>query len=87
MAWTFPHGFDPATRYDSCRVACLCPVDGASARADIPANFTPNPVTVISDGTSAAMSSVTGSFEHFAPWKTIEGRDVFTAKPALEVLI
>jgi type I restriction enzyme R subunit len=56
-------------------------------RADIPAVFTPNAVTVISDGTSAAMGSFTGGFEHFAPWKTIDGRQVVTAKPALEVLI
>lgn len=56
-------------------------------RADIPVIFTPNAVTVISDGTSAAMSSFTGAFEHYAPWKTIEGREVVTNKPALEVLV
>jgi type I restriction enzyme R subunit len=54
---------------------------------DIPALFTPNAMTVISDGTSAAMSSFTGVFEHYAPWKTIDGREVVTSKPALEVLI
>src|SRR5690606_15744834 len=36
---------------------------------------------------SAAMSSFTGGFEHYAPWKTIDGRDVVTGRPALEVLI
>ncbi len=56
-------------------------------RNDIPSIFTPNAVTVISDGTSAAMSSFSGAFEHYAPWKTIEGREVVTSKPALEVLI
>ncbi|MCL5446095.1 MAG: type I restriction endonuclease subunit R [Actinobacteria bacterium] len=56
-------------------------------RNDIPSIFTPNAVTVISDGTSAAMSSSSGAFEHYAPWKTIEGREVVTSKPALEVLI
>lgn len=56
-------------------------------RADIPAVFTPNAVTVISDGTSAAMSSFSGAFEHYAPWKTIDGRDVVTNKAALEVLL
>jgi type I restriction enzyme R subunit len=56
-------------------------------RADIPAVFVPNAVTVISDGTSAAMSSFTGAFEHYAPWKTIDGRDVVSGVPALEVLI
>ncbi|MEX5718202.1 type I restriction endonuclease subunit R [Geodermatophilus maliterrae] len=55
-------------------------------RTDIPAIFTPNAVTVISDGTSAAMSSFTGGFEHYAPWKTIEGRHLITNLPALEVL-
>ena len=56
-------------------------------RADIPSVFTANAVTVISDGTSAAMSSFSGGFEHYAPWKTIEGREVVTDRPALEVLI
>lgn len=56
-------------------------------RTDIPAIFTPNAVTVISDGTSAAMSSFSGGFEHYAPWKTIDGREVITNLPALEVLI
>ena len=59
----------------------------ANYRTDIPSVFTANAVTVISDGTSAAMSSFTGAFEHYAPWKTIEGREVVTNRPALEVLI
>jgi type I restriction enzyme R subunit len=56
-------------------------------RKDIPVVFTPNAVAVISDGTSAAMGSLTGGFEHFAPWKTIDGREVVSDRPALEVLI
>ncbi|MDO5675899.1 MAG: type I restriction endonuclease subunit R [Propionibacteriaceae bacterium] len=56
-------------------------------RHDIPAVFVPNAVTVISDGTSAAMSSFSGGFEHYAPWKTIDGREVVSGVPALEVLI
>jgi type I restriction enzyme R subunit len=56
-------------------------------RTDIPVIFTPNAVTVISDGTSAAMSSFTGAFEHYAPWKTVDGREVVSDRPALEVLI
>jgi type I restriction enzyme R subunit len=56
-------------------------------RRDIPVVFTPNAVTVISDGTTAAMSSFSGAFEHYAPWKTVEGREVVTSKPALEVLV
>ena len=56
-------------------------------RADIPSVFTPNAVTVISDGLTAAMSAFSGGFEHFAPWKTIEGREVVSNRAALEVLI
>ena len=56
-------------------------------RAQIPSVFIPNAVTVISDGTAAAMSSFSGGFEHYAPWKTIDGRDVITNHPALEVLL
>lgn len=56
-------------------------------RSDIPSLFVSNAVAVISDGTSAAMSSFTGGFEHFAPWKTVDGREVVTNLPALEVLI
>lgn len=56
-------------------------------RLDIPSVFVPNAVTVISDGTSAAMGSYSGAFEHYAPWKTIEGREVVSSLPALEVLI
>ena len=56
-------------------------------RHDIPGVFVPNAVTVISDGTSAAMSSYSGSFEHYAPWKTIEGSDVVSNRSALETLI
>ena len=56
-------------------------------RTDIPSVFSTNVVSVISDGTSAAMSSFSGAFEHYAPWKTIEGREVISGLPALEVLI
>ncbi|HLI50969.1 MAG TPA: type I restriction endonuclease subunit R, partial [Thermomicrobiaceae bacterium] len=56
-------------------------------RNDIPSIFTANAVTVISDGSTAAMSAFSGSFEHYAPWKTIDGRQVVTDRPALEVLI
>ncbi len=56
-------------------------------RHDIPSIFTPNGVTVISDGTTAAMGSFSAGWEHFAPWKTVDGREVVTSKPALEVLV
>lgn len=56
-------------------------------RHDIPSLFVPNALAVISDGTSAAMGSFTGGFEHFAPWKTVDGREVVTHLPAIEVLV
>ena len=56
-------------------------------RRDIPALFTPNALVVIPDGTSAAMGSFSAGWEHYAPWKTIDGREVVTDRPALEVLI
>ncbi len=33
------------------------------------------------------MSAFSGGFEHYAPWKTIDGRDVVAGLPALEVLV
>jgi type I restriction enzyme R subunit len=57
-------------------------------RSDIAPIFDFNAVTVVSDGVAgAAMSSFTGAFEHYAPWKTIDGRDIITNRPSLEVLI
>jgi len=43
-------------------------------RRDVPVLFTSNALVVISDGTSAAMGSFTAGWEHYAPWKTIDGR-------------
>src|SRR5262249_32208690 len=56
-------------------------------RTDIPSVFTPNAVTVISDGLTAAMSAFSGGFEHYAGWKTIDGRELVTNRAALEVLV
>ena len=56
-------------------------------RKDIPSIFTPNVVCVASDGLGAVMGSFSGGFEHYAPWKTIDGRKVVTDKPQLEVMI
>lgn len=56
-------------------------------RNDIQPIFTPNAVSIISDGTSASMGSFTAGWEHYAPWKTIDGREVVTDRPALEILI
>ncbi len=56
-------------------------------RKDIGAMFTPNAVCVISDGLGALMGSFSAGFEHYAPWKTIDGRTVVSDRPQLEVLI
>lgn len=56
-------------------------------RKDIPSLFIPSAITVLSDGVSSSMSSYTGAYEHYAPWKTIEGRELVTDRPSLEVLI
>ena len=56
-------------------------------RNDIPAVFVPNVVTVISDGLGAAMGSFSAGFEHYAPWKTIDGRELVTDRSQLEVLV
>jgi type I restriction enzyme, R subunit len=56
-------------------------------RHDIPAIFTPNAISVVSDGLAALMGSFSAGWEHYAPWKTIDGREVVTNKPPLEVLI
>jgi len=56
-------------------------------RDDIPGVFTPNAMCVVSDGMSALMGSFSAGWEHYAPWKTIDRREVVTNKPPLEVLI
>jgi type I restriction enzyme R subunit len=56
-------------------------------RSDIPSLFTPNVVCVVSDGLGALMGSFSAGFEHYAPWKTIDGRTVVSDRPQLEVLI
>ena len=49
--------------------------------------FVPNVVAVISDGLGAAMGGFSAGFEHFAPWKTIDGRELVTDRSQLEVLV
>ena len=56
-------------------------------RRDVPSLFTPNAVCVISDGMGAKMGSFSAGYEHYAPWKTIDGRAVVADRPQLEVLI
>ena len=56
-------------------------------RNDIPSLFTANAVCIAADGLQAVMGSFSGGFEHYAPWKTIDGREVIVNRPQLEVLI
>ncbi len=56
--------------------------------AEIPSLFRTNVVNVVSDGLQARMGSTTAGWEHYAPWKTIDGHDVADPSvPQLEVLV
>ncbi len=56
-------------------------------RSEIGAIFVPNAVCIASDGVNAVMGAFSAGFEHFAPWKTIDGREVVSGRPGLEVLV
>jgi type I restriction enzyme R subunit len=56
-------------------------------KSQIPSIFVPNAVCVASDGLGAAMGSFSAPWEHFAPWKTIDSRNVVTDLPDLEVMV
>ena len=57
-------------------------------KAQIPELFTFNQVVVISDGISARAGSLTARWEHYAPWKTIDGDGLAPAGlPQIEVLV
>lgn len=58
-----------------------------SYRDDIPSLFLTNALTVVSDGTTAAVSTFTANFEHYAPWKSIEDAEPVAGMPALKVLV
>lgn len=53
----------------------------------IPALFATNEVLVVSDGTEARVGSLTGGFERFGPWRTIDGSPVPNALPRIQVLL
>lgn len=54
----------------------------------IPVAFTWNQVTAISDGVQARAGSFSGKFEHFAPWKTIDGDETVSgAVPEIDTLV
>ncbi len=56
-------------------------------KSQIPSIFVPNAVCVASDGLGAAMGSFSAPWEHFAPWKTIDSRNILTDRPDLEVMV
>lgn len=57
-------------------------------KAQIPSLFTTNEVLVVSDGTEAKMGSLTGGFDRFGPWRTIEGTELAPdSQSRLEVLL
>ncbi|MHB1526639.1 MAG: type I restriction endonuclease subunit R [Candidatus Dormibacteria bacterium] len=54
--------------------------------AEIPALLAYNAVSVVSTGTQARVGPLSGAFEHFAAWKTIDGRSLARSDvPELEV--
>ena len=54
----------------------------------IPDVFTWNQVTVISDGVQARAATLTSGWEHYAPWKTIDGMSLEPpGVPQVEVLV
>jgi type I restriction enzyme R subunit len=55
-------------------------------RQQIPDVFTWNQFTVISDGVNARAGTFTSGWEHYAPWKTIDGASVVSGVPEIEVL-
>lgn len=52
----------------------------------IPDLFTWNQITVISDGVNARAATFTAAWEHYAPWKTIDGNSLTTGISEIEVL-
>lgn len=56
-------------------------------RDQIPDVFTWNQVTVISDGVNARAATFTAGWEHYAPWKTIDGMGVAKGMSEIEVLV
>lgn len=57
-------------------------------KQDIPTLFPYNEILVVSDGTEARVGTLTGDWEWFMPWRTVEGDEIAPKKTAeLEVLI
>ena len=58
----------------------------ATYAAQIPALLAFPAVSVISTHTQARLGALGGRFEHYAPWKTIDGSDPGRGRPELEML-
>jgi type I restriction enzyme R subunit len=58
----------------------------ATYRDQVPDLFTWNQVTVISDGVNARAGTFTAGWEHYAPWKTIDGMSLAKGVSEIEVL-
>ena len=56
-------------------------------RNQIPDVFTWNQITVISDGVNARAGTFTAGWEHYAPWKTIDGMGLAAGLSQIEVLV
>ena len=57
-------------------------------RDQIPDVFSWNQIAVISDGVAARAGTFTANWEHYAPWKTVDGRDLADPSiPEIETLI
>jgi type I restriction enzyme, R subunit len=54
---------------------------------DVPTLFTYNALAVVSDGVQARMGTFAAPWEHFAPWKTVDGELADPGRPELEVLV
>jgi len=56
--------------------------------SQVPDVFTWNQITVVSDGVQARAGTFTAGWEHYAPWKTIDGTRVEPGEiPQVEVLV
>ncbi len=56
-------------------------------RNQIPDVFTWNQITVLSDGVNARAGTFTAGWEHYAPWKTVDGMGLAAGLSQIEVLV
>ena len=56
-------------------------------KAEIPSLFVTNEALVVADGTDARLGTLTGGYEWFKAWKTIDGEKLEKERSQLETLI